>query len=351
MAGFAFVLAGVGRAFADCPPADLTGDCFVDFEDLALMANHWLTTDPCVPDDMAYMPDGGFDMGDHWDGYSDELPVHTVLLDSFFISKFETTNQQYCDYLNDANSLSQIKVVSGIVYAFSDSSNSYPYCDTHTSSFYSQIDYSGGLFSVRFKGGRDMSNDPMVMVTWYGAVAYCNWRSQQEDKEQCYDLSNWTCDFNKKGYRLPTEAEWEYAARGGLSGTRFPWGDTITHSQANYYSSSSYSYDVSPTRGYHADWDDGIFPHTSPVGSFSANGFGLYDIAGNVWEWCNDWYSSTYYSSSPPNNPTGPTSGSNRILRGGCWSHDASTSRVASRHIYYPDYRNFNGGFRLSLDL
>ncbi len=89
---------------ADCPSADLTGDCFVDFEDFALMAKQWLTTDPCVPDEMVYIPDGNFVMGDHFspEGYDDELPVHAVLLDAFFMSKYKITNQQYCDYLNSA---------------------------------------------------------------------------------------------------------------------------------------------------------------------------------------------------------------------------------------------------------
>ena len=121
-------------AIADCPSADLTDDCFVDFEDFALMVNQWLTTDPCVPDDMVYIPDGSFVMGDHFsppEGYDHELPLHDVLLDSFFMSKFETTNQQYCDYLNSAYP-AQLKVVGGVVYAASDSSNSYPYCDTHS---------------------------------------------------------------------------------------------------------------------------------------------------------------------------------------------------------------------------
>jgi len=105
-----FVFSG-GAAIADCPSADLTGDCVVDFEDFAVMAAQWLTTDPCVPDDMAYIPDGTFEMGDSLgdemgdslsEGWSTELPVHTVTLDSFFMSKFEITNQQYCDYLNSA---------------------------------------------------------------------------------------------------------------------------------------------------------------------------------------------------------------------------------------------------------
>jgi len=355
-----FVFSG-SWAVADCPSADLTGDCFVDFEDFALMANQWLTTDPCVPDDMAYIPDGNFVMGDHHgDGYSNELPVHSVLLDAFFMSRYEITNQQYCDYLNSAYP-GQIKVVSGVVYASSDSSNSYPYCDTHSYDADSQIDYNdvSGTFSVREKGGRDMSDDPMVQVSWYGSVAYCNWRSSEGGYEACYNLSTWECDFSKHGYRLATEAEWEYAARGGQHNPyyRFPWGDTISHSQANYYSywsggSPYYSYDVSTTSGYHPTWNDGIYPYTSPAGSFSANGFGVYDMAGNVWEWCNDWYDSNYYNVSPYDNPEGPASGTSRVLRGGSWINDAGSCRVAGRTTRIPPgFRYFSNGFRIVLDL
>jgi len=364
-----------------CPSADLNGDCFVDFKDFALLASQWLTTDPCIPDDFVYsfedlavlavqwlttgipddfvyIPDGTFQMGDSFfnDGWPDELPVHTVTLDSFFMSRFEVTNGQYCQYLNSAYQQELITVINGIVYK-AGSGTSYLYCDTHTSSSYSQIDYSNSVFSVRTKGGRNMSNDPMVCVSWYGAVAYCNWRSQQEGKEQCYNLSTWVCDFSKKGYRLPTEAEWEYAARGGLSGKRFPWGDTISHSQANYYSYwvwgyPYYYYDVNPTPGFHPTWNDGIYPYTSPVGSFAVNNYGLSDMAGNVWEWCNDWYSETYYDSSPLNNPTGPTLGNLRILRSGCW-YDAAAicCRVANRGYYTPDYRTKNRGFRCVLGI
>jgi formylglycine-generating enzyme required for sulfatase activity len=325
------------------------------------MAAQWLTTDPCVPDDMAYIPDGEFEMGDHHgDGSPDELPIHAVFLDSFFMSKFEITNLQYCDYLNSAYDACDIKVDGGIVYSYSDASNSYPYCNTHSYIEHSQIDYNNvsGTFSVRTKGEppRDMSNDPMVLVSWYGSTAYCNWRSDQEGYETCYNLSTWDCDFSKKGYRLPTEAEWEYAARGGLSGKRFPWADpNITHSQANYYSDASDPYDVSPTRGYHPAYNDGIYPYTAPVGSFSANGYGLYDMSGNVFEWCNDWYNSTYYSTSRYDNPQGPVSGARhgRVLRGGGWDSSASNCRVAYRvdGDLSPGYRLNSFGFRVVLDL
>jgi len=383
-------------AFCACPSADLSGDCFVDYEDFTLiggqwlngydcnnlteMANQWLTTDPDVPNDMVYIPDGEFEMGDHFaEGDSDELPVHAVLLDSFFMNKFEITNQQYCDYLNDANSLGLIKVDGGVVYASSDGINSYPYCDTHGADSDSQIDYSGGIFSVRTKSGRDMSDDPMQNVSWYGAVAYCNWRSGAEGKEQCYNLSTWECDFSKHGYRLPTEAEWECAARGGEHSPyyRFPWGDTINHSYANYKANgSAWSYDTSPYTSYtyHPIWYDGIWPYTSPVGFFDgtmkykadynwpgsdtsyqttsgANGYGLYGMAGNVWEWCNDWYDSDYYDTSPYDNPRGPASSpyDNRVLHGQSWYHFAIHCRIANRSNHPPDDRGCGGGFRIIL--
>jgi len=369
-----FVVITISGSFClgDCPSADLTGDCLVDFEDFALMANQWLTTDPCIPDDFVYIPDGYFQMGDSFsEGNSDELPVHTVQLDSFAIGKFEVTNQEYCKYLNSAHG-SSIYVSGGTVYG---TGNNQPYCDISTSDGWSQIAFSGGVFSVRAKDGRDMFNDPMVAVAWFGAAAYCNWRSQQDGYEQCYNLSTWTCDFNKHGYRLATEAEWEYAARGGLSGKRFPWGNTISQTQADFHSSSDYSYDVSPTKGiYHPLWGVGDDPYTSPVGFFNgtkkykaeyqwpgsatsyqttsgANNYGLSDMAGNVWEWCNDWYSDTYYSSSPLNNPPGPTSGSYRVFRGGAWINGANYCRVAYRIYSSPTARAYYVGFRLVLDL
>ncbi len=354
---FVVIAISGGFCLAGCPSADLTGDCFVDFEDFGVMAAQWLTTDPCIPNDMAIIPSGEFAMGNSFsEGNSDERPVHTVTVDLFYMGKCEITNQQYCDYLNSALAQGLITVIDGVVYQ-AGSGTSYSYCDTRSASIYSQIDCNDvtGIFIVRTKSGRDMSNDPMVHVSWYGAAAYCNWRSQQEGYEQCYSLSTWDCDFGKKGYRLPTEAEWEYAARGGLSGRRFQWGDTISHTQANYYSywdqgAPYYPYDTSTTEGYHPAWDDGVVPYTSPVGSFAANGYGLYDMAGNVWELCNDWYSDFYYSSSPADNPTGPTTGTGYVVRGGNGSNNAYCCRVAYRLNYYaPTSRYDSIGFRLVL--
>jgi formylglycine-generating enzyme required for sulfatase activity len=364
---------GALSVFAVCPSMDFSGDCFVDIADFAIFAEQWMTGDR-LPEDLVLIPAGTFQMGDSkGDGYSDdERPVHTVTVDSFSMGRYEITNGQYRDFLNSALAQGLITVTGGIVYK-AGSGTSYPYCSTSTSSSYSQIVFSNNTFSVRTKSGRDMTNDPMAMVSWYGAVAYCNWRSQQEGKQICYNLSTWTCDFTKKGYRLATEAEWEYAARGGRTGNRFPWGDTINQTQANYYSYNN-SYDVSPVKNqFHPLWNDGIYPYTSPVGFFDgtlkyktqynwpgsatsyqttsgANGYGLYDMAGNVWEWCHDWYGS--YTSSPQTNPTGPTTGRYRVIRGGCWSYSSYFCRVSTRNYGGPYDRSDIGGyvFRVVLD-
>jgi formylglycine-generating enzyme required for sulfatase activity len=313
------------------------------------MCDNWLWVADTT-DDMVLIPSGECTMGDSFgEGSSSEQPVHLVGLDSFRMSSHETTNQQYCDYLNSANAQGMITVSDGRVFQ-AGSGNSYLYCET-TSGVdwqWSRIVWNGSTFSV----SAGSESHPVTMVSWYGAAAYCNWRSQQDGYELCYDLSSWVCYHIRRGYRLPTEAEWEYAARGGLSDQRFPWGDTISHDQANYRSTSLYGYDVSPTRGLHPMYADGGYPCTAPVGSFPANGYGLYDMAGNVYEWCNDWYSDTYYASSPYGNPKGPSSGIWRVLRGGSWDlGHAADCRVALRGLSVPYDLQNAFGFRVVLDL
>ena len=197
-------------------------------------------------------------------------------------------------------------------------------------------------------GGADKGpNHPVQTIDWYDTVKWCNARSQQAGLTPVYYtdagftqvytngetdavFANWSAN----GYRLPTEAEWEKAARGGLSGQRFPLGNIISESQANYFgdpaSSGGYFYDAGPYY-YNGAFDSGAQPFTSPVGSFPPNGYGLFDMAGNAIEWCWDWYGAPYAGGADPH---GPSSGSNRVSRGGDWSDDASVTRCANRGPY-----------------
>jgi formylglycine-generating enzyme required for sulfatase activity len=195
-------------------------------------------------------------------------------------------------------------------------------------SSYCRITWSGAVFGMKNLKG---SGYPCVEVTWYGAVAYCNYRSEMEGKTSCYNLADWSCNFDASGYRLPSSTEWEYAARGGVSGKRFPWGGTINHSSANYMANgSASSYDTSPytSSTFHPDYEDDGYPYTSPAGDFAANGYGLYDMAGNVYEWCND------------------ASGSGRHIRGGSWYNNATYLRCGDANWNYPDNSSAFLGFR-----
>ncbi|NLX56155.1 MAG: SUMF1/EgtB/PvdO family nonheme iron enzyme, partial [Planctomycetaceae bacterium] len=326
--------------------ADVNADGSINIFDLVTVRNNLNTAAVCLPPGMVLIPAGEFQMGDTFnEGAPVERPVHAVYVDAFYMDQYEVTNQQYADVLNWAYGQGgQITVTNNIVYK-AGSGTSFPYCDTTTSSSSSRITWNGSTFGV--VAGKEQH--PMVMVSWYGAAAYCNWRSAMEGRPLCYDLSTWACNYAVGSYRLPTEAEWEKAARGGVSGQRFPHGNTINHDHVNYRANgSAYTYDTSPytTWTYHPTFAVGSTPYTSPAGYFAPNGYGLYDMAGNVWEWCNDWYSSTYYSSSPYSNPRGPASGSSRVLRGGGWTHYARWCRVAARAWSSPVDRYYNSGFR-----
>jgi formylglycine-generating enzyme required for sulfatase activity len=225
------------------------------------------------------------------------------------------------------------------------------YMDTHevTKALWDAVkNWNGGNgYSYNNSGSGKGTNHPVQGVNWYDCVKWCNARSDRDGLTPVY-YTDVSCTQVYKsgqvnalyvmsaatGYRLPTDVEWQYAARGGVSGRRFPWGDTntIQHTRANYQSIDTFAYDTSETRNYHPTYTTGNQPYTSPVGAFAPNGYGLYDVAGNVSEWCFDWfpiYENQY-----------------RIVRGGSWAFTANACRVAERRLSSPNSVSFSNGFR-----
>lgn len=240
---------------------------------------------------MVLVPAGEFQMGTDR-GELDEQPVHRVYLDAFYIDKYEVTNARYRQFTQATGH----KEPEG--YA-----------------------YEGGKRRRVFRPWSDANfnndNQPVVCVSWEDAKAYCKWA----------------------GKRLPTEAEWEKAARGGLVGKKYPWGDIQPDgTQCNFGDRSiGPSYSESASDGH---------KYIAPVGSFKPNGYGLYDMAGNVSEWCADWFGQRYYSISPNRNPPGPALGQERLVRGGSWLFDPYSLGVARRDTASPSSTSTFTGFR-----
>jgi len=266
--------------------------------------------------DMVAIPGGTFEMGDHAGvGDADERPIHSVTLDAFFMDKFEVSNAKFADYLNHSNVLlnnNHVYQVGGAAQLICGLSYG--------------LQHDGNAFVI--DAGKD--NHPVIFLTWYGATLYCNYLSTAQGRMPCYDATTFACDFTADGFRLPTEAEWEYASRGDEHNPyyKFPWGsDAISSTDANYGSNTSIG-------------------TTTDVGSYSANSYGLYDMAGNAVEWCNDWYDSAYYANASVSNPSGPNSGALRVARGGGWYDSGFSLRCAFRAGSAPSIRNYGVGFR-----
>ena len=252
------------------------------------------------------IPPGTFSMGDST-GPDEQQPRHDVYLNEYGIAPFAVTNAEYKIFCDMAN-------------------RTYP--------------PEGGENQASQGYFLDYPNHPVVGVSWYDAARYCNWLSAQQGYSACYDTTTWSFDSGKDGYHLPTEAQWERAARGNLTNKLYPWGDDPPGNRCNY-------------RDYDGDLVSSMpnFSNgrgTVSVGKFSANGLGLYDMAGNVWEWCNDWYRDNYYSQSPAQNPYGPTSGDGRVVRGGAWNKSAFYIRCATRQGVNPTTKNYETGFRIA---
>jgi len=179
-----------------------------------------------------------------------------------------------------------------------------------------------GANPSRWKGEKN----PVEQLRWSDAVKFCNKRSESEGLKPCYDLKTLKCDFDANGYRLPTEAEWEYACRAGTT-TAYFFGDN-------------------PAKlGDYAWFEKNSGGHPRPVGQKQPNPWGLYDIAGNVWEWCNDFYKVDYYQNSPRENPRGPNEGENKVLRGGAWRFSADNCRAGYRYNESPGYSDVCFGY------
>jgi len=320
---------------------------YVQVPAAGVVTTTWLF-DLNAPPGFAFIPAGSFQMGDNLgDGYEWEVPVHKVYVGAFYLERTEVTNEMMVEVMQWAHSQGKISVTSATVRNLEGDSQELLDLDSTDC----RITWNRSQLGMKASKSEGY---PCVEVTWYGAVAFCNYRSQMEGRTPCYDLSNWACDWNADGYRLPTEAEWERAARGGPSGLRFPWGGSIDHDWANVLANgSAYPYDVSPyTEGtHHPSYDDRSDLHTSPVGSFPPTGQGrrLYDMAGNVSEWCWDWFSTTYYERSTISNPRGPDWAVYRTKRGGSWADGAFYCRVASRVGGSAGYSYGYSGFRCVL--
>ncbi|OQB83209.1 MAG: Serine/threonine-protein kinase pkn1 [Planctomycetes bacterium ADurb.Bin126] len=272
---------------------------------------------------MVRIPGGAFEMGDAKnEGMDNERPVHAVAVRAFLMDKHEVTRSLWDQVAKWAASRG---------YEFND--------------------------EIAGKA----SDHPIHSVDWHSAVKWCNARSEKEGLTPCYTLEgkvfrsgradDLKCNWSADGYRLPTEAEWEFAARGGLKGARFPSGDRIAHAVANYRcvarsGKPRYAYDDGPTGGCHPVYAKGDEPFTSPAGAFAPNGYGLYDMAGNVWEWCWDWRGGDYYEHSPKADPRGAEEGRNRALRGGSWKADTDQARLSYRQSSSPKSADRSIGFR-----
>ena len=245
--------------------------------------------------EMIFIEGGAFLMGcDNW--HADEKPVHKVYVDDFYMDKYEVTNKQYCKFLNRKGN--QIE-------------------DDST-----WLNIKDNKCHIVIKNGyyesvKGYSNHPVTGVTWYGARAYTNW----------------------VGKRLPTEAEWEYACSGGNKSKGYIYSGSNNVDEVAYYRYTS---------GGRSDIN--TCP-TCPIGTKKANELGIYDMSGNVWEWCADWYSKDYYSKSVYKNPDGPSSGKLRVIRGDSWYGNHSGPRCTLRVCQYPNSTTLSTGFRCVRDL
>jgi formylglycine-generating enzyme required for sulfatase activity len=270
-----------------------------------------------APEGMVRIAGGTFEMGST-EGWPHEQPVHTVKVDAFYLDTHEVTNAEFAKFVEETGYVTEAEQWKWSL-AF------LPHSDAEQrvvgAEWWVRVDGA----DWRHPSGPDSSivgkdDLPVVQVSWNDAVAYAKWA----------------------GKRLPTEAEWEFAARGGKEGKTYPWGDEQRPDDKFMMNAWSGTF---PTEDTGKDGHAGL----APVGRYPANGYGLYDMAGNVWEWCADWYGADYYAGSPVDNPAGPDRGGEKIMRGGSWLCNDSYCtgyRVSHRNKAAPDSGLTNTGFR-----
>jgi sulfatase modifying factor 1 len=258
-------------------------------------------TDAIYPQ-VARIPAGEFTMGAD-DGEEDERPPHRVYLDEFCIGVYPVTNDQYAAFIRDAkHRLPAVRQLPRIVT---------PEREQTFRELAAPYVWRAG------DPPRDRGAHPVTLVSIEDALAYCQWLARKTGLP----------------VRLPTEAEWERAARGGADGLRYPWGNEIEPSRANFL----------------ADRTAKQLRSTVPVGSFAPNAYNLFDVIGNVWEWVSDWYQPDVYTDRLRHNPSGPESGTLRLVRGGSWVvHDPRMLRLSYRHKVPPDTYAYSIGFRIA---
>ncbi|MCX7746868.1 MAG: formylglycine-generating enzyme family protein [Clostridia bacterium] len=268
------------------------------------------------------IPSGTFLMGDTFgDGFKQELPVHEVYTDSYFIGKYNVTVKEYFDFIQDSGD--EFQEI---------------WCDFIDPCF---ILNEGGKYKI----SEGAEHFPMVQVSFVGAVAYCNWCSKKNGLESVYDLETLEGDLTKNGFRLPTEAQWEYAC-GGPEGFKCFYGNEFDAELINFkgYSGSYKGRRASNKKigGFGLDENSPV-----PVGTFPANGFGVHEMIGNVNEWCHDKYA--IYKKDSEVNPWGASEGTFRVIRGGCFIDGKEKMRKSYRHAIHPHAKCMVDGFRIAL--
>jgi formylglycine-generating enzyme required for sulfatase activity len=265
-----------------------------------------------MPDNMVFVKGGTFQMGSNES--DDENPIHSVTISDFYIGKYEVTVAEFEKFIKAAGYKTDAEKGDG----------SYIYTTTweKKAGVYWKHDTKGDLRT------RSDYNHPVIHVSWNDATAYCKWLQETTGK----------------GYRLPTEAEWEYAARGGNQSKNYKYAGTNDESSLYRYANFA---DKSTDFSWSVKSQNDNYAYTAPVGKYLSNELGIYDMSGNVWEWCSDWYGSDYYKNSSSNNPEGANSGAYRVLRGGAWSITPASCRIANRRSNAPTYRITYLGFRV----